>query len=173
MDDIKFEITLDLQSVISDAEFTLSDQIVSEAAELLLREIKAEDPRALQKRFAEMVEAKLDAALGEMATRTVEQVLDAPYSWNLRANKSMTLREAMASKLENWLEEKVDAQGRRASDSYGAKPRINSLVSQAVDVAWRKEMQDELTQARASLRAKWQKRIGEVIQEVLEKEMKK
>lgn len=173
MDEIKIEINLDLRDFAADAESDLYDRLLDTAAQQLLSKISAGNERELQKQFAALVEGKLDAALGAMAERTVDEVLESPYSWNLRAAKSMTLREAMADKLDTWLTERVDSQGRPTNEAYGSRLRVNGMVDRAVDAAWKKELHEEVSKAREQVRDKMKDRITEIVANALMTEKKK
>jgi hypothetical protein len=161
------ELTLETLGISSDA---LTDKLVEKLAERLLEtsgyDEESGDWRgsgAMAKRVNELVKAKVDAAVNDIAEKHIQPlvsglvenvVFQETNTWGEPKKPPMSFKEYLAFKAENWLREQVNYQGKSKGegDSYNwsaKNTRIGHMVHEHLD----HHIKSALTKAFESLNA--------------------
>lgn len=156
-------LNLDLRDALHRTEQTLEEGILESAAEKLLQHFNLSNSAQAQREFGKIVERILNERLTELAEATVAEVLQMPHSWDLSRGRSITIAEAMQNRFRDFLEEKVDANGRANSSSYGTLPRVNWLVQKHVNVAWQKELEEPIKEAKKEVARLTRERAADIV----------
>ena len=120
------EVVIDAQVSVQWSNNDVIQQVINQVASKVYNEIKPK----VEKAVMDGLDAQVNLALSTMLNTEV-QLTD---KWGKATGDPVSIRAMLQRDAKQWLNESVDYQGRRGSDSYGDKyPRIHWIIQEALN----------------------------------------
>ncbi len=137
--------------------------IIAAAADQLVRRFfpDRDAKKLIEDRLMATITGKLDRMLGEITA----EIIDHPVTVNYGKN-AVTMRDMIGLHGREYLTQKVDSYGKATTSTYDGKPRIERIVSAAVEVNFKREVE----KSTSSVITEIQKSVKTAYEEFLAKE---
>lgn len=166
-DKVEITIEVDLAALLGNAQYSVEEQLVDLAAEKLLGYLGLNGEYPVRQKLGETVVAKFEEKMEALARIHVEEALELPAAHSARIGQPPpTVRETITAKLDGFLAEKVDRDG-KTHHYGGGQTRLEWIADNVVARAFRDEVRSVVQEEREAIRARLKGQVADVLSETL------